>query len=164
MPNDPRERVSKDLRLEGVVAKRRNSKYQPGLRSRSWIKMKNFRTQEVVIGGWAPGKGNRSERIGALLLGIPSNDGLTYVGKVGTGFDRAALEYLAKLLAPLEHSTSPFNADLSAAEALNAVWVRPEIVGEVEFTEWTAGESKLRHPTWRGLRPEKQPSDVVREK
>lgn len=148
--------------LEGVVAKRRDSTYSPGLRSAQWIKVKNVRTQEVVIGGWTEGRGELSGTLGALLLGIPEGDGLAYAGKVGTGFsDQARAELLVDLRA-LAEDASPFAKPLSRAEAALAHWVRPVLVGEVQYTEWTH-DDHLRHPSWRGLRADKEPSEVVRE-
>jgi bifunctional non-homologous end joining protein LigD len=167
--------------MEGVVAKRRSSVYRPGVRSRDWIKTKHERTQEVVIGGWTEGQGERKATFGALLLGIPEENlatektaarrtprpgspggatRLTYVGKVGTGFtesDRRAL--LAKLK---PRSTSPFTGELPAAAVRGAHWVRPDVVGEVRFGEWTP-DGVLRHPVWRGERTDKSVKDVVRE-
>ncbi len=148
--------------LEGVVAKRRNSSYKPGRRSPDWIKVKSFRSQEVVIGGWTDGQGGRQGELGALLLGVPDTDGLRYVGKVGTGFaarDRAAL--LADLR-PLARRTSPFAAPLPARETAGAHFVRPSLVGEVEFSGWTTAR-RLRQSTWRGLRPDKSAEEVVVE-
>jgi bifunctional non-homologous end joining protein LigD len=148
--------------LEGVVAKRRDSVYRPGRRTDTWLKVKNLRTQEVVVGGWKPGTGNREGTIGSLLLGIPGDDGLVYAGKVGTGFTHASLAALAARLAPLEVDDPPFTGRVPAADARAAHWVRPDVVGEVRFAEWTR-DGRLRHPAWRGLRPDKAPRDVVRE-
>lgn len=148
--------------LEGVVAKRRGSRYEPGRRSPAWVKVKRVRTQEVVIGGWQPGQGSRSATIGSLLLGLPGPQGLAYVGHVGTGFTVAALHALAALLAPTERAGSPFATPVPPAQARVARWVEPRLVGEVAFTEWTRDE-RLRHPVWRGLRADKSPGDVVRE-
>jgi bifunctional non-homologous end joining protein LigD len=149
--------------LEGVVAKKRSSRYEPGRRSPLWVKVKNVRAQEVVLGGWAPGAGRRSGGIGALLLGVQDVEGLSYAGNVGTGFTAEALRLLEHRLRPLERPASPFVAgSVPRANARDAHWVRPELVGEVEFTEWTP-EGRLRHPSWRGLRPDKSPADVVRE-
>jgi bifunctional non-homologous end joining protein LigD len=147
---------------EGIVAKRLDSIYEPGRRSRAWIKVKISQTQEVVIGGWQPGKGARASTIGSLLLGIPVADGLAYVGKVGTGFTQAALEELSQMLATLARKTSPFAGPIPAADARDAHWVTPNLVGEVEFSEWTK-DGRLRHPRWRGLRPDKSPTDVTPE-
>jgi bifunctional non-homologous end joining protein LigD len=148
--------------LEGVVAKRSNSRYLPGRRSPDWVKVKNFRTQEVVVGGWSPGKGRRAGTVGALLLGVPTAEGLRYVGQVGTGFTDAMLRDLAERLHRLARKTSPFSPDVPRADARDAQWVTPHLVGEVAFGEWT-GDGRLRHPSWRGLRPDKGPDEVVLE-
>jgi bifunctional non-homologous end joining protein LigD len=148
--------------LEGVVAKRRSSAYRPGRRSPDWTKVKSFRTQEVVLGAWTDGRGERQDSLGALLLGIPEDGGLRYVGKVGTGFSaRARAELLSDLKARATKK-SPFVSVLPSADARAAHFVRPELVGEVEFGEWTTA-GRLRHPTWRGLRPDKSPAEVVVE-
>lgn len=154
--------VSRKAGWEGIVAKRRASVYLPGRRGSSWIKVKNWRTQEVVIGGWRTGQGNRSLGIGALLMGIPGEAGLSYVGRVGTGFTDRDLESLLAVLEPLRQEESPFADELPADDRLGAVWIRPELVGEVRFMDWTES-SRLRHPSWRGLRDDKAPSDVARE-
>jgi bifunctional non-homologous end joining protein LigD len=148
--------------LEGVVAKRRASRYQPGVRSQDWIKVKAVRMQEVVIGGWLSGQGRLSNTFGALLLGIPEADGLKYAGKVGTGFDERSRDALLSVLAKLAREESPFVTPIEPKDRTLAHWVHPEIVGEVAFTEWTR-DGRLRHPTWRGIRPDKAPDDVVRE-
>jgi len=152
---------SSDLGLEGVIAKEREGDYLAGRRSHTWIKLKHHRSQEVVIGGWRPGNGRRSNTIGALMLGIPDGDSLRYVGRVGTGFRERDLEEALKRLAPLARKTSAF-ADVPSIDARGATWVRPVLVGEVEFAEWTAS-GRLRQPSWRGWRPDKSPGDVVRE-
>ena len=148
--------------LEGVVAKRRGSPYRPGRRSPDWIKIKSFRTQEVVVGGWTEGKGERGGSLGALLLGVPGADGLRYVGKVGTGFSERARDDLLKEFSSLASMKSPFSAPLPARETANAHFVRPLLVGEVAYGEWTPA-GRLRHPIWRGLRPDKKPAQVVVE-
>jgi len=137
------------------------SRYRPGERSAQWLKLKLTHTQAVVIGGVRPGRGERTGRIGSLLLGVPGPAGLEYVGRVGTGFTDAALQALGAALAPLGRETSPFVA-VPPAEAATAHWVRPSLVGEVEFAEWTEG-GVLRQARWRGLRPDTAPADVVRE-
>ncbi|MFC7241079.1 non-homologous end-joining DNA ligase [Catellatospora aurea] len=154
--------TSREQGLEGVVAKLLDSAYEPGRRSRAWIKVKNLRTQEVVVAGWRPGQGNRADTIGALLLGIPEPAGLRYVGSVGTGFTRQMLDDLRVRLSKLERKTSPFAAGPPIREARDAHWATPKLVGEVRFTEWTR-DGRLRHPAWRGLRPDKSASDVVPE-
>ena len=153
---------AREHRWEGVVAKKWNSTYQPGVRSSAWIKDKVWHTQEIVIGGWRQGEGGRSSGIGALLMGIPGPSGLDFVGGVGTGFTEKELAMLKRTLAPLQTSESPFNAKLSGNDAKNVTFVEPTLVGEVRYGEWT-GDGHLRHPSWRGLRPDKGPGDVVRE-
>jgi bifunctional non-homologous end joining protein LigD len=148
--------------LEGVVCKRTNSRYLPGRRSEDWVKVRGSRSQEVVVGGYTQGKGSRAGGIGALIVGIPGEGGLGYVGKVGTGFSDAALEDLATRLAKLRRRTSPFAGELPKAQIAGATWVRPVLVGEVRFADWTTG-GRLRQPAWRGLRPDKAPADVVIE-
>jgi len=154
--------ASKQQGLEGVVAKRVDAPYEPGRRSDSWIKVKNLRTQEVLIGGWQPGAGRRSGGIGSLLLGVPGPSGLEYAGHVGTGFTAAMLADLGDLLRPLGQEASPFATPVPRPQVRDARWVAPRLVGEVVFTEWTS-DGRLRHPAWRGLRPDKSPSEVVRE-
>jgi bifunctional non-homologous end joining protein LigD len=155
--------ASREQGLEGVLAKRVDSPYRPGRRSRDWVKVKHSRTQEVVIGGWSPGKGRRSGTIGSLLLGVPDDEGrLVYAGHVGTGFTQSMLDDLMSRLSRLERKTSPFAADVPRADARDARWTSPKVVGEVAFTEWTR-DGRLRHPTWRGLRPDKSADDVRRE-
>jgi bifunctional non-homologous end joining protein LigD len=154
--------ASKQQGLEGVLAKRLESRYTPGRRTRDWIKVKNIAMQEVVIGGWSPGQGRRAGTVGALLLGIPGDDGLRYVGQVGTGFTDAALDELSAQLKRIARKTSPFHPDVPRADARDAQWVTPRLVGEVAYAEWT-GDGRLRHPSWRGLRPDKSPDEVVRE-
>jgi bifunctional non-homologous end joining protein LigD len=148
--------------LEGVLAKRRDSTYRPGERSPDWVKVKIIKTQEVVIGGWTDGEGERAGSLGALLLGVQDGGGLHYSGKVGTGFDAGTRRDLLDRLVPLATSRSPFAAELSPADLARAHFVEPVLVGEVAYGEWTAG-GHLRHPSWRGLRPDKIAAEVVRE-
>lgn len=147
---------------EGVVAKRRDSSYEPGRRSASWVKDKHWNTQEVVIGGWRAGEGGRSSGVGALLMGIPSAGGLHFAGRVGTGFTERDLAKLKETLAPLHTDESPFDASLPARDAKGVTFVEPVLVGEVRYSEWTP-DNRLRQSSWRGLRPDKKPSEVVRE-
>ena len=154
--------ASRKRRWEGVVAKRWDSTYQPGRRSRSWIKVKNWKTQEIVIGGWREGSGGRTSRIGALMMGIPDDGGLRFVGRVGTGFTDHELSRLQKILAPLVTFESPFVEPLSRQDAKGVTFVKPELVGEVRYGELT-GDGRLRHPSWRGLRPDKSPAEVLLE-
>src|SRR3954447_4163616 len=146
--------------LEGIVAKRLTSTYQPGKRTSDWLKIKNTWRQEVVIGGWLPGKGRRQGRIGALLVGVYDHGRLRYAGRVGTGFDEATLADLGRRLEPLRRPASPF---AGRQPPRDAVWVEPVLVVEVEFTEWTS-QGMLRHPTYRGLRDDKPARAVVRER
>jgi bifunctional non-homologous end joining protein LigD len=155
-----------EMGMEGVVAKRRSSVYRPGRRSPDWVKTKRECTQEVVVGGWTAGEGERRGSFGALVLGIPHGGGgprpLTFVGKVGTGFDTAARTALLRELHPLERATPPFDPAPPTSVARQATWVRPTLVGEVRFREWT-GDDRLRHPVWRGRRNDKDPGEVRRE-
>ncbi len=152
---------SRRFGLEGIVVKDPRSAYRRGIRSESWLKVKITRMQEVVIGGIRPGKGGRSGSIGSLLLGIPGPDGLQYAGRVGTGFSDATLARLDAVLTPLRTNGNPF-VGVPAADASDALWVRPELVGEVEFAEFTP-DGILRHSRWRGLRPDKSPAEVTRD-
>ncbi|CAJ1580136.1 ATP-dependent DNA ligase [[Mycobacterium] wendilense] len=167
IPGDGAEALkhSADRGWEGVVAKKWEATYQPGRRSSSWIKDKNWFTQEVVIGGWRQGEGGRSAGIGALLMGIPGGPergGLDFVGRVGTGFSDKELAKLKKLLTPLRTDESPFNARLTGPDARGVTFVEPVHVGEVRYGQWTS-DGRLRHPSWRGLRPDKSPDEVRRE-
>jgi len=147
--------------LEGVVAKRRSSLYRPGRRSPDWIKVPFVRTQEVVIVGYQPGEGRRAGTIGALLLAVNGPDGeLHFAGGVGTGFTDAALHQLQATLRPLQRRTPPL-ADVPREHARRAVWVEPTLVGEVAYRTWTP-DHRLRHASWRGLRPDKTPDQVHR--
>jgi bifunctional non-homologous end joining protein LigD len=153
---------SRKRRWEGVVAKRWESTYQPGRRSASWIKDKNWTTQEVVIGGWRAGTGGRTSGIGSLLMGIPGEGGLQYVGRVGTGFTERELARLKDVLSPLRTEESPFATPLPRQEAKGVTFVEPELVGEARYGERTS-DGRLRHPSWRGLRPDKAPEEVAWE-
>jgi bifunctional non-homologous end joining protein LigD len=146
-------------RWEGVVAKKWDSTYQPGRRSSSWIKDKIWNTQEVVIGGWREGTGGRTSGIGALVLGIPDDGGLQFVGRVGTGFTERDLAQLKDILKPLHTNESPFTTRLPTQDAKGVTFVEPKLVGEVRYSERT-GDNRLRQPSWRGLRPDKEPDDV----
>jgi bifunctional non-homologous end joining protein LigD len=154
-------KATAERQLEGIVAKRLDAPYEPGARSSAWIKIKNVGRQELVIGGWLPGEGRRERRIGALLVGVYDPDGaFRYAGRVGTGFNDAELDRLAKLLKPLKLDDSPFTA--GERPPRGAVFARPELVAEIEFTEWTS-VGVLRHPSYKGLREDKDAREVVRE-
>ncbi|HET9255256.1 MAG TPA: non-homologous end-joining DNA ligase [Pseudonocardiaceae bacterium] len=147
--------------LEGVVGKRLGSRYEPGRRSRAWVKTALFRTQEVVVGGWTAGQGRRSATFGALLLGAYDAAGrLRYLGDVGTGFTEKMLSDLLERLAPLAAPRSPFDEPVPPEHARRARWVRPVLVGEVEYRVVTL-DRRLRHTTWRGLRLDKDPAEVT---
>ena len=149
--------------LEGVVAKRLDSVYEPGARSGSWLKVKNLLQQEVVVAGWKPGQGNRAGLIGSLLVGVHSSSGaLLYAGHVGTGFSDSVLRMLTRLLEPLRRPGSPFDGPVPAEYAGPAVWVEPRLVIEVTFNRWTRA-GRMRAPAYRGLRDDKDPADVVKE-
>ncbi|HJR90242.1 MAG TPA: non-homologous end-joining DNA ligase, partial [Aeromicrobium sp.] len=152
--------TSRELGLEGVVAKRTDSPYRVGKRSAAWVKLKHVNAQEAVIVGWRPGAGNRSGSIGSLLLAVPDDedgDGWRYAGRVGSGFSDKTLKDLQQRLAPLARKTPP--VEVVRADAKDAHWVRPALVGEVTFTEETP-DGRLRHPVWKGLRPDKSPEDL----
>ena len=152
---------SRNLKLEGVVAKRRDSTYRGGSRSSHWLKIKHQRMQEAVIVGWRPGKGGRAGRVGSLLLALPEGNGWRYIGRVGTGFSGRILKDLTEKLAPLERKTPALEVPRDVAR--DAHWVRPKLVGEVVYGEWTS-DGHLRHPVWRGLRPDKEPGEVAVER
>lgn len=161
---DPVEHIldsARELGLEGVMAKRPDSRYVSGQRTRTWIKLKLTHTQEVVVGGWRPGKGARQDSVGSLLVGIPDGGKLRYAGRVGSGFSGRDLTDLRRTVDRLARKTSPFH-EVPREDAADAHWISPTQVGEVEFSEWT-GTGRLRHPVWRGWRPDKDPSEVVPE-
>ena len=151
--------ATREQGLEGIVAKRLDSPYVPGRRSAAWLKVKNVRAQEVVIGGWVPGKGRREEMIGALLAGYYDDGELRYAGKVGTGFTEDGLRRLAELLEAARRPDSPF---AGRQPPRDAVFADPRLVAEVEFNEWTK-TGTMRHPSFKGLRDDKDPREVGRE-
>jgi bifunctional non-homologous end joining protein LigD len=144
---------------EGLIAKRADSPYARGQRSRDWLKIKCEASQELVIGGYTAPRGSR-EALGALLLGYWEDGRFVYAGKVGTGFDRATLRDLLRRLEPLRRETSPFDA--GDPPARGTTWVEPELVAQIAFTEWTT-DGRLRHPRFLGLRDDKPAREVVRE-
>jgi len=153
--------ASEEFGLEGVVVKDPASRYRAGQRSPAWLKLKLTRMQEVVIVGFRPGKGDREGTFGSLLLAVPDSGRLRYVGRVGTGFTDRMLRDLLARLAPLRVESAPLDG-VPALDASDALWVEPELVGEVEFANWTP-DGVLRHSRWRGLRPDKSPDEVVVE-
>ena len=146
--------------LEGIVAKRLDSRYETGRRTGAWLKIKHTLRQELVIGGWIPGEGRRAERIGALLMGYYRDGAFVYAGRVGTGFTESMLDDLAKRLGPLRRRTSPFGTGPKLPR--NAVFVEPARVAEIEFREWTR-EGIMRAPSYKGLREDKSPREVGSE-
>ncbi|MEN6565490.1 MAG: non-homologous end-joining DNA ligase [Veillonellales bacterium] len=150
----------KKMGLEGIMAKRLDSLYIPGKRSGDWLKIKNKQRQEFVIGAWIPGNGNRYNEIGSLLLGYyNARHQLKYAGKVGTGFTTADLKNIKLLLQPLLMQQNPFENRIPYKDAL---FVQPNLVCEIEFTEWTLNHT-LRHPAFKGLRSDKSPKEVIKE-
>jgi bifunctional non-homologous end joining protein LigD len=146
--------------LEGIMAKRAQSRYLSGARSKDWLKIKTGKRQEVVIVGFTAPQRSRP-RFGALVLAVRDKGGWRYVGHVGTGFSHATLEALYDRMLPLQTPSSPFKGRVKDQAA--TTWIKPKLVAEVKFTEWTtAGE--MRHPAFLGLREDKKPMDVVLEK
>jgi bifunctional non-homologous end joining protein LigD len=152
--------AAREQGIEGIVAKRLDSIYQPGARSPAWVKIKAFRTMECVIGGWTAGQGGRTKTLGALLLGVYRDGKLQPVGHVGTGFDERTLRDLLRILEEHESPTSPFSTQPRTNQP--ARWCLPELVCEVEYAEITR-DGTLRHPTYRGLRPDIYPRDATGE-
>jgi bifunctional non-homologous end joining protein LigD len=151
--------------LEGVMAKRLGSTYTAGKRSPNWRKIKVRQHQELVIGGWRRGRdgGNRAGAIGALLVGAYDGDRLVYAGRVGSGLTQADLRHLGAHFATRTLDHCPFDPAPTRAEQADAVWVEPDLVAEVAFTEWSH-EDRLRHPVYLGLRDDKDPRSVVFER
>lgn len=145
--------------LHGVVAKRLDSTYRPGRRSRCWVQATLRRTQEVVVGGWVPGTRGTAGTLGSLLVGVPTDAGLRYVGRVGLGFTDASRIELRDRLAGLAQPTSPFVDELPKVILHNARWAAPTLLGEVFYRRWTT-HGRLSHPTWAGLRHGKHPAAV----
>ncbi len=152
--------VSLRFELEGVVAKRLDSRYEPGRRSKAWLKIKNQLAQEFVVGGWQPGEKGRTGSIGSLLVGYNDGDVLHYAGKVGSGLSGAAIAELERLFSEHERDDSPFGA---GRVPKGVRFVDPVLVVEVRFTEWTAS-GNIRHPSFLGIRSDKDPREVVRER
>jgi bifunctional non-homologous end joining protein LigD len=153
--------ATREQGLEGVIAKRRDSTYEPARRSGAWIKVKNTLRQEVVVGGWSPGEGRREGGLGALCAGVHDAGGgtLRYVGKVGTGFTDEMLAVVEAKLAALRRPDSPFTG---RQPPRGTVFVEPRLVADVEFREWTR-TGTLRAPSFKGLRDDVDPDSVVRE-
>lgn len=158
-PGDRALAEAEEYGWEGIVAKRRDSKYESGRRSKAWLKQKLLTTTEAVIGGWRPGKGGRSGSLGSLLLGLPAETGLAYIGRVGTGFTDKQARALLDELEPLRRKTSPFVEQLPADARRDAVWVTPKIVVEVRHQGFT-DDGNMRQPSWRDIRRDKLPGDL----
>ncbi len=151
--------ASKAQDLEGIVAKRLDSRYEAGRRSAAWIKVKNHTTQDVVIGGYTPGEGGRAASLGALCVGVQEDGRLKYAGKVGTGFTEVTLGTVMRELRALERGNSPFDG---RQPPRGTRFVEPSLVARVEFREWTR-TGTLRAPAFKGLRGDVDPAGVVRE-
>lgn len=151
--------------LEGVMAKKLGSPYVVGKRSTSWRKIKVRQQQELVVGGWRPGRdgGSRAEGIGALLVGAYDGDRLVYAGRVGSGLTQSDLRWYRDHFATRTRDTCPFDPPPTRAEQADATWVEPDVVVEVAFTEWSH-EDRLRHPVHLGRRDDKDPRSVVHER
>ena len=154
--------VSLEHHLEGVVAKRLDSVYAPGVRTDHWRKIKNVRRQEAVVAGYKPGQGNRTGQVGSLLIGVHDESGLIYAGHVGTGFTVETLRLLGDRLRPLRRADSPFDGPVPPEYARPAVWVEPRLVIEVTFDRWTRA-GRMRAPVYKGLRDDIDPATVIRE-
>jgi bifunctional non-homologous end joining protein LigD len=154
--------TAREQRLEGVIAKRRSSRYYPGRRTADWLKITEVLTLEVLVGGWRAGEGRRSGMIGSLMVGVPTERGVRYAGQVGTGFTDEALQLLHEQLKPFVRKDSPFIDEVPRERAKGATWVSPALVGEVVFRNWTP-DGRLRAPSWRGLRSDKDPADLEPE-
>ncbi len=150
------------LGLEGIVSKRADQPYRPG-RNAGWVKTKCVLRQELVIGGFTDPEGAARDAIGALLVGYREGDALRFAGKVGTGFTNPQARALRGRLGRLAARECPFTPRPAGALGRNAHWVRPELVCEVAFTEWTS-DGKVRHPSFQGLREDKRAEEVVRER
>jgi bifunctional non-homologous end joining protein LigD len=151
--------ATRELGIEGIVAKKLDCPYTPGARASHWIKVKNVHTQDVVIGGWTPGEGGRSSSLGSLAVGVMEGDELRYAGKVGTGFTEQTLALVKRELEPLRRDTSPFDG---RQPPKGTIFVEPRLVAHVEFREWTKSGT-LRAPSFKGLRPDISPQECVRD-
>lgn len=148
--------MAKGAGLEGLVAKRLTSRYEPGTRSKTWVKIKVHRLADVLIGGWIPGRGRLTGLPGAVLVGERREGLLHYAGRVGTGWSHTERTHLARLLQAAASDICPFT---QAPPVAGARWVLPQLVGEVRYTSRTHA-GRLRHPSWHRLRPDLTPDDL----
>jgi bifunctional non-homologous end joining protein LigD len=151
--------------LEGIMAKRADSRYAVGRRTRDWLKIKTHGRQEFIIAGYTKGQGRRAGTLGSLVLAVRRGQELEYVGNVGTGFTGDEIEELLAKLRPLERKTTPFRVvpKMPKIRKGDVVWVEPRLVCEVEFAEWTH-DGRLRAPSYQGLREDKSAEEVRRER
>jgi len=156
--------AAKQQRLEGIMAKRLDSKYLPGRRTRDWLKIKTHSEQEFVVAGYTKGTGRRASSFGALVLGYYVSNELVYAGNVGTGFNSKEIEKLLDKLRPLQRDTPPFREvpKMPKVRKNDVIWVEPKLIAEVEFAEWTH-DGRLRAPSYKGLREDKSAEEVRRE-
>src|SRR5436305_5309870 len=156
--------AAQQQRLEGIMAKRTDSRYAVGRRTRDWLKIKTHGRQEFIIAGYTKGQGRRAGTLGSLVLAVNKGGELEYVGNVGTGFSGDEIERLLKKLRPLERDTPPFRVvpRLPKVRKGDVKWVEPKLVCEVEFSEFTH-DGRLRAPSYQGLREDKSPDEVRRE-
>ncbi len=155
-------RAAGQLGLEGIVAKRKDSRYNAGERSRDWLKIKQTFSQEFVIAGYTRGEGERAETFGAVVLGYYDGGTLTYAGRAGSGFTQQSLQSTLAVLEPLRTDACPFPIAPADLASLQVTWVQPERAAQVKFSQWT-GDSVLRVPVFLGLRDDVQPRAIVRE-
>jgi bifunctional non-homologous end joining protein LigD len=157
--------AAKQQHLEGIMAKRLDSRYLPGKRTRDWLKIKTHSEQEFVIAGYTKGTGRRASSFGSLVLGYYTGSEFVYAGNVGTGFNSREIEKLLDKLRPLRRDTPPFREvpKMPKVRKSDVIWVEPELVAEVEFAEWTH-DGRLRAPSYKGLREDKPAAEVRREK
>jgi bifunctional non-homologous end joining protein LigD len=158
-------RAAQEQRFEGVVSKRKDSRYEPGRRSRNWLKVKTQGRQEFVVAGYTKGQGRRSGGFGSLVAAVNEGGKLRWAGNVGTGFDDAEIARLLKKLKPLRRETSPLAEvpKMPRVRRDDVVWVEPKLVAEVRFAEWTH-DGRLRAPVYMGLREDKAAADVEHER
>src|SRR5918911_3816175 len=156
--------AAREQKLEGVIAKRADSRYHESKRTRDWLKIKTHGRQEFVVAGYTKGQGRRAGRFGSLVLAVRRGEELVYVGNCGTGFKEEEIDRLLAKLRPLERRNSPFRdvPKMPKGRKGDVVWVEPKLVAEVEFAEWTH-DGHLRAPVYQGLREDKEPEEVQRE-